>query len=206
MAGCERAEPRLASSAQPCLADSMRDMTPHWTTHPECELDEETCRKACRDGDRSSCFHLGIFVERTKTRGSEARALYKRACELGLSLGCVNYGAGMWLESNTLESNECARRIFALACDAADTMGCAMVGRLMIEQGTAQSRAQARGYLEEKCKVMKGPPCRMLAWYLERGDLGDYPPARLRELMTRACEGGDVQACREWKRVDDTFH
>ena len=45
----------------------------------------------------------------------------------------------------------------------------------------------------------------MLAWYLERGDLGAYEPARLRELVTRACEGGDEDACGERERVDDLF-
>ncbi len=118
----------------------------------------------------------------------------------------MNYGADMWLNNATAEPIECARRIFTLACDVADSMGCAMVGRLMIEEGTAQSRTDARKYFEEKCDAMKGPPCRMLAWYLERGDLGAYEPTRLRELMmTRACEGKDAPACGDWKRVDDTF-
>lgn len=184
----------------------MHDLTPHWTEHPECENDETVCRDACRDGDRSSCFHLGYFVGRTEARKDEARALYKRACELGLSLACVNYGAGLWLENRGAEPIECARRIFTSACDVADSMGCAMVGRLMIENGTPESRARAREYFEEKCNAMKGPPCRMLAWYLERGDLGTYEPARLRELMTRACEGNDAEACGDWKHVEDTFH
>ena len=154
-------------------------------------------------------FQCDVDEAHPGERHDEAQILYKRSCKLGLSLGCVNYGAGLVVnnrKAKAAEPTECARRIFALACDVGDSMGCGMVGRLMVQAGTTQSRSQARNYFEEKCSLMKGPPCRMLAYYLERGDFGAYEPAHLRFLMTRACEGQDAGACVEWKRVDDTFN
>ena len=76
----------------------------------------------------------------------------------------------------------------------------------MVENGTAASRAEARSYYESTCEAMKGPPCRMLAYYLEQGLLGDYAPERLKQLMARACAGNDEPACGDWERVEDTFN
>lgn len=234
MAGCKRKEPKqelvlasppvaptpapvapttapgapTPSPGAPCLADAMRGITIGWSERPECETDEARCQAACRDGDRSSCFQLGDLLVRTDGRRDEAQALFKRSCELGLALGCVNFGADLWRvnESSAAEPAACARRIFTLACDVGDSMGCAMVGRMMVEDGTPKSRADTRAYFEDKCDAMKGPPCRMLAWYLEQGQLGTYEPGRLRVLMAQACEGNDPAACGEWERVEDTFH
>jgi hypothetical protein len=60
-------------------------------------------------------------------------------------------------------------------------------------------------YLEGKCEQVEGFPCRILAKHLEAGDLGPFDAGRIRELLRRACDGGDPDACGAPATVAGTF-
>ncbi len=81
-----------------------------------------------------------------------------------------------------------------------------MVGRVMLESMTPPRFAEGRKYLEAACNDVGGFPCRVLAKHLESGELGSYPPGRIRSLLSQACEGGDPDACGGPATASETFH
>lgn len=205
--GCGGRKDEPAENRGPnCLEARMTSIQPRWTQRAECTPDSAVCAKAWSEGDASSCFSLAVALQGVDRR-SEAEGLFERACIAGLSVGCVNHAANLWAEEKSPQDLTCARAIFEKTCDANDSMRCAMVGRMMAEAAkTDTARKAARFYLERRCADLKGPPCRMLAYFLEVGDLGTFDPSTLKPLMTSACEGGDPLACGDYKRVSDTFH
>jgi TPR repeat protein len=139
-----------------------------------------------------------------KTAG-EAAHLFERACTLGAANGCTNYAARIWANEHSEEQLACARRTFEKACAAREPFACGMVGRLMLESTTPPPFAQGRKYLEDACNDLGGFPCRVLAKHLESGHLGDYSPELIRILLSRACAGGDPDACGDPKTASETF-
>ena len=81
-----------------------------------------------------------------------------------------------------------------------------MVGRILLESTTPPSFAEGRKYLQQACDDLGGFPCRVLAKHLESGKLGHYDPGVIRTLLTRACAGGDPDACGEPATAAATFH
>jgi hypothetical protein len=100
----------------------------------------------------------------------------------------------------------CTRRIFAKSCAVKEKFACGMVGRMLYESAkTPDDYARVRANLEQSCTAVKGFPCRVLAKYLEDGKLGIYEPGQIFELLARACEGGDKNACGSPATANETF-
>ncbi|GEM_PF-5131728 len=189
-----------------CLADSagtlrVLESVPHCAGNAYLE-----CRLNCLAGNAASCLGLAYDAETDAKRRAEAIRYYRRACSLGAANGCTNYAASIWAGTHTAAELVCARRIFEKSCAAKEPFACGMVGRLMLESENPASRAGARKYLESACDRVGGFPCRVLARHLETGKLGAYKPEQIRALLTKACNGGDPDACGEHATAAETFH
>jgi hypothetical protein len=159
----------------------------------------------CLAGDAGACQGLAYAIQKTGAPDNESAGFYRRACLYGAAIGCTNYAASIWARDHSEEEIKCARRTFEKACTAKEPFACGMVGRLMLESTPPSAPAEVRSYLEQACADVSGFPCRVLAKHLESGDLGDNPPGLIRNLLTRACAGGDPDACGEPKTVAETF-
>ena len=214
--GCDRSTPATKPTTDPsekpkapCFADDLGTLTEGWTTPPECKDDGDSiaCSVSCEKGDANACFNRAITVQRTSKAKEQTADLFKRACKLGLAMACTNWAAGVWRSRSDASSLGCVARVFEKSCAVKDQFGCAMVGRLLIEEGKqTDDITHGRTILEDSCDDLRGPPCRLLAWFLERGTFGPPDPSRMKDLLQRACDGGDELGCGEHKTVDETFH
>ena len=186
-----------------CVADSITTLQ-LLPSVPGCES-EAVCRDQCLAGNGPSCLRLAYRLEENSKNAEEAERLYRRACVLGVANGCTNYAAAIWAEDPPDAELTCARRIFEKSCAAGEPFACGMVGRVMLESTNPPPFAEGRKYLEESCDKVGGFPCRVLAKHLESGKLGAYDPKLIRTLLTRACAGGDPDACGEPATAAETF-
>lgn len=206
-AGCKQA----ASSAGPahveeaCVAESVGTLRLLPTISP-CGRGDWLCRAKCGAGSASSCLALAYAADEDPKRAGEAMPLYRRSCLLGAANACTNYAASVWAREHTDDQLACAQRTFEKACSAKEPFACGMVGRLMLESTPPAPAAEARKYLEGACDEVGGFSCRVLAKHLESGELGDYRPGLIRSLLTKACAGGDPDACGEPATAAATFH
>jgi TPR repeat protein len=204
--GCSQARPETQTgrSEEACIADSMGAL--HLlSTLPLCASDDWRCRVKCKVGDAASCLAMGYSAEKRSPATPEARRLYHRACLLGAANACTNYAAGTWAGEASDDQLACARRVFEKACAVKEPFACGMVGRIMLESTTPPAYAEGRRYLERACDQVGGFSCRVLATHLESGKLGDYRPEVVRSLLSRACAGGDPDACGEHATAAETF-
>lgn len=172
----------------------------------DCSAGDKACLQECIDGNANACFNRAIRLQVADGGEAEARVLFKRGCELGDSLSCVNYGAGLWANDPDDETLVCAERLFERTCDAGDQIGCGMRGRAMFDLAKGdEDLARVRTYLEATCERVEGFACRVLAYHYELGDFGAHDPAIIPALLARACEGGDADACGAPKTADETF-
>lgn len=198
---CSRPQPE-ADSQSPCIADSVGTLRLR-PSAPDCEFDW-VCRATCFAGHGPACVALAYRLETNPSNAEETKRLYRRGCVLGEAIACTNYAAGIWAGNRSDAELTCARRTFEKACAASEPYACGMVGRLMIES-TSPSVAAGHKHLEEACDNLGGFPCRVLAKQLEAGRLGAYDPKRIPILLTRACDGGDRDACGEPATAAETF-
>jgi len=193
LAACSPPPPAKPPAPPPparCIADTLGPLSDRWQPREDCDK-PGPCDDACRGGDANACFNRAIALERANAPDRETMPIFQRSCTLGLALGCTNYAAAAWLTHSVPWG--CLYQVFEKTCVTKDAFGCAMRGRLLIE--TAHDVATGRSVLERSCEELKGPPCHMLANYINDGTLEAKDPAQLGELFRRACEGGDDTAC-----------
>jgi hypothetical protein len=196
--------PQILSQAD-CVADAPR-LLDKGGALVECTAEELACRDKCMAGEAAYCVGRAYALEKAGGEDAETAFLYHRGCELGLANACTNYGAYLWSHHESGPPMACAKLTFEKACYADDAFACGMLGRLILEnpQGLRDvGKGQLR--LEDSCDKLGGFPCRVLAKHLEAGQLGKYDPARISELLARACQGGDPDACGSPKTVAQTF-
>lgn len=207
LGGCERTTSGTDSvlAERACAPDSVGTL--HLLpTVPVCTVDDWVCSAKCRVGNAGSCLGMAYAVEKESKDREEAARFYSRACLLGAANACTNYAAGIWARQQSEEQMACVRRTFEKACAAKEGFACGMVGRVMLESTNPPAYAEGRRYLEVACEELGGFACRVLAKHLESGKLGDYRPELVRTLLTRACTGGDPDACGEPRTASETFH
>lgn len=172
-----------------------------------CAVPNEACEARCVEGDGGACLARAYAVERGATSKKSAEPWFERACQLGIAVGCTNYAATIWGTGGTAQELRCSRRMFDKACAASEPFACGMVGRMLYEAArTPEGFAGVRSSLEHSCEAVKGFPCRVLAKYLEDGKLGTFAPSQIGELLSRACDGGDKNACGAPATANETFH
>jgi TPR repeat protein len=162
------------------------------------------CEHACAGGDSNACWNLGMAHE---AEGSQqaSKERFRRACVAGHANGCTNYAAALWNSEPGPADYECARRIFARACETGDHFACGMDGRLRLDRAEGDDVERGRAVLERSCVALRGFPCHILALNLELGRLGPTSPEQLRSLMAEACAGGDESACAPFETVEGSF-
>lgn len=200
--GCTRERSRPKDAA--CLADAPVALR-LISTVPECGSGDLLCRVECRLGRAEACLAVAYSLDKEGSETGEAARLYRRACVLGVANGCTNHAAGIWGGNASDADLACARRTFEKACAVGEPFACGMVGRVMIESTTPPAYAEGRRYLEGACARVGGFSCRVLARHLESGKLGDYPPGAIRDLLRRACDGGDPNGCGDPATALETF-
>jgi TPR repeat protein len=188
-----------------CVADAVGTLQ-LLATVPECTTDGWLCRARCTAGSSGACLGLAYASQKDSATEKGAADLFRRACVLGSANACTNYAAGLWARHHTDDELACARRTFEKACAAREHFACGMVGRVLLESTTPPRLAEGRQHLEAACNDVGGFACRVLARHLESGQIGDSPPERTRDLLARACAGGDPDACGDPPTASSTFH
>lgn len=201
VAACsKKSEPKPKSA---CIADDLPTLRNELDFDHACV--ETSCKEPCAKGDGLACAAYAYALER-EGKSTEKQDAFLRACQLGIAVACTNAGAGIWIGTSNEVTLGCAMRFFEAACEAGETLGCGMTGRLRAELAkTDEQRSQARLYFESVCAKHGGGSCRMFAFHLDRGELGARDESLVRELMQRACDTGDDEACGH-EMPDETFH
>ena len=209
LVACEREPVREQKRpVEKCFADELGGLRPEWTVLEDCMVTSVECRVECINGlNGDACFNFAISLQQEEIKNDtvgESVEFFKRACKLGLSQGCTNWAAAQLFRAKL--SPQCAYRIFDTTCAADDAFGCSMVGRLLIEWShNSFDKWIGYGQLARTCDRLKGPPCRFLALYMERGLCGEPHRERIKSLMKLACEGEDDDACGEHATVEETM-
>lgn len=203
LASCKREEaPAKKPPTESCFADDIDvgKLRPAWNQLQHCRTENAECRDACARGDGDACFNLAIGLE-SQTRGGDDDAKrvtsdFWRACMFGVALGCTNWAAGELFATKSRFTRSCLYRVFDKSCDAGESYGCAMTGRILVEWTRTPVDVWI-GYsrLSNACSKIGGPPCRFLAMYIERGIFGPPDRARAKALLAQACDTGDDDAC-----------
>lgn len=177
-----------------CLADDLPALHPEWQELKDCSATDGGCTAECLAGDGDACLNLA-FAFQAKSDAGNATSAFERACRLGLSAGCTNWAANVWGRDRRA-TDACTYRVFEKACGVGDVWGCTMISRHQLERPrTPFEPALGSARLIRDCAAVQGPPCRMLAVYLENGFIGDPTNAFSRSLLKKACDAGDEQAC-----------
>ena len=201
-----QADAGVPRKATGCLADTMTSSHDGTRARTDCATTDSTCRDDCLAGDADACVAEAHAIEQDPAAVGEVALLYHHGCELGLTTACTNFAAGVWARAHSEAALECATRIFEKTCEARDHFGCGMLGRIMADSAeTPDEVVQARARLEGSCRSVGGFSCRILAFGLEAGKLGDHRPERIQELLTLACQGHDDDACGAHATAAETF-
>ena len=197
---------QLERPAEGCVLDRVATLELDWEEPDGCGADDVECRDACLAGTAASCLARAFSVQKLADREEESTLLFLRACERGLAIGCTNYAAALWARSTGEASQACAARLFEATCAVKEPFGCGMSGRMILDAAEEPGEiARGRNVLERGCEEAGGFACRALALHLETGRLGQATPQRIKELLARACETGDEDACGTHAKAADTF-
>jgi TPR repeat protein len=203
--GCS-ASPSRPTSPPPspkCLADDVGVLRSPERMDTSCL--EASCKQACDAGNADGCMMQAYELQRTEA-DDEAQALFGRACKLGLAIGCTNFGANLFIAAKSKAEAACPKRLFEKACAVRESFGCGMVGRLLANWATTDDeRTDARLHFERVCHDLGSVTCRMYALHIENGDLPPADPERVKDLLRRACDTGDDDAC-DHETAGETFH
>ncbi len=187
-----------ATNAAPpvtCVAD---DLAPLRIDGHRLTCEPTACEAECAAGEADACAERGYQVQGSGAADASAAsdAWFRRACQLGHATACTNFGAQLWLADAAPATDVvCAGRLFDAACAAGEHFGCGMAGRLLVEgSDDAGDQARGRALLATSCASVGGFACRVLA--IMPGVAATPPtPTMQLELLERACDGGDGEAC-----------
>jgi len=170
----------------------------------------------CDRGDMVACAEAGIALfTRESPTGADmttANALVERACDAKVALGCNAVGRSLAGGLGVPRDAKRAAGFFRRACDLGYTRGCVNLAVLLLEcepsspkgcaelatlsvdgQPATREVVQARALLERACATDVGSCGTLGALLLSEGGTAD--PNRGRDLLDKACGGGDERAC-----------
>jgi len=196
-----------ATAETACLADQLGELGGPRSGIPRCEGEPDACVATCLEGGAAGCLGAAFTLEQSAERARESTDLFRRACAGGLAIGCTNYGAHLVTVGETTERDRaCAAKLFRRSCSAGEAFACGMSGRLAFEHAQSDDDRVAAGEaLEAACRDVGSFACRVLAKHIEDGDYGEASPELIAELLKRACETGDFNACGEPETAGETF-
>jgi len=154
----------------------------------------ELYRYACEEGHAPGCrglaqlYHEGRGVERDQRR---AQTLWEDACAQGDAPSCTTLAH---LVAKQGAADPRVLTLLAMGCHRGDPTACGEYATSMSNHpSTPAQKSTVASYLERACKGGVGRACRTLL-DSERSEK-EITPARERELLDRACEGHDAEAC-----------
>jgi hypothetical protein len=189
-----------------CLARGLGTLRAGALPTPKCGDDGPSCERDCAGGDAVACFVHALNLQDDPATHDKAGPVFEKACELGLAIGCTNHAADLW-RSEKPADQRCAQKLFGKSCDAGETWGCGMLGRMLIDADDAGPDEVERGrtVLEDACDELGGFSCRVLALEMEKGKLGPHKKTKIRALLARACATHDDDSCGKPRSAAATF-
>ncbi|HEY1811538.1 MAG TPA: tetratricopeptide repeat protein [Kofleriaceae bacterium] len=169
-------------------------------------------QKACDGGFSLACRNLGLMLRDghggATPDPARASLLLDKACKASVTFACKNAGD---LDAIVAAKTSPSRWKQALAhyrqgCDAGDSTACREIGMLYLDgKGVPKSPATATVWLERACVGDDARACRVFGTMLV-GGAGITKPdlERGKQLLQRACDAKDDEACRILKRVDES--
>lgn len=155
-------------------------------------------RLGCERGDGRGCSNLGVaYVQGTggvEKSPKDAVRMFEAGCRASDASACSNVGL-MYEQGIGVERDYTAASAFyEAACKAQELQACHNLALMLWEgRGAEPARGRAADYLIQACDGGHVASCSYLGrqWVQTEGkeDLG-------RELMRRACAGGDAAACK----------
>lgn len=201
------------SAVETALPGGYREAQRLLTAHPpEVQAAAALLAPLCAAGHAPSCALTGELLLATlmgeeAEGGAQGEVLLRRACELGDLRACVRLGEAALQRAGALRFEE-AHALFARACDGGEPGGCAAAARAWL---VARSRgwapkvasppdptallARVRELLEARCADEDPVACRDVATALLAQPDAPADYALAAELVQRACERGDADAC-----------
>ncbi len=146
---CDAGDPLACGNAATALAS-----TPG--PRPETRV-FELFERSCERGDGQGCYAMADALSKDDPKQREiAAVLLSRACQGGVSGGCVDLGARLHAGGD----HKAARALFERACDAGDATGCADLGLIYQQgQGAPVNIERARRLFEDACRAGAAVGC-----------------------------------------------
>ena len=160
---------------------------------------------ACSGGSLDACIDLGLMCERQNRDLDKVAALYKRACDGKVVIGCVHLGRAYAKGLGVAQDLDKAEALFKAACAEKSAFGCNDLAMVAITHDGWPDKGDAiKKSLEARCKANDAAACYTLAVVLETGRGGTISadPVRAKDLLKKACDGGSVGGCLEKARVE----
>lgn len=118
---------------------------------------QRSFERSCSEGDQSACVRAARPLEATDL--AKAQAVYQRACEANVGLGCSFLGL-TYRYAATPNLSE-ARRLMTRACDLKDGFGCYHLGSMaQLGSGAARDPAAAAAFFKLGCEFGYQPSCK----------------------------------------------
>ncbi len=158
---------------------------------------------ACAAGDEWSCFRQGMLLleGEVQVRPAEAYAALQSSCDAGVAPACRTLAERAARGDGVEKEPALAAALYQKACLEADLHACVSGGLLYRDGGDGLPRngEKAVFLLELACDGDLPTACGYLGEIFLKGWGVPVDAQRGRELIGRACDGGDYGAC----TVDD---
>jgi hypothetical protein len=120
--------------------------------------------KACRAGEATDCFKLGLRSlrgEGVKRDVGKALTLYQKACDAREALGCLYLGLRYEKGEGVAADTAKAAQLYQKACDAGNASGCSRLGAMYSHgRGVPRDEAMAAQLFQKACDAGEGVCCK----------------------------------------------
>lgn len=159
------------------------------------------CETACnQQSDGEACLVASIAHGQGLTvpkDDASMKAFERRACDLGVALGCEYY-ANNFARSKQAEELELSREYFDRACRAGRGSSCSRAGQILLSPTTPGEPADARaalGYFRQACEAGEPWSCSVMGDLQTFGIGTPKNPTMAATSYRTACDGGDANGC-----------
>jgi TPR repeat protein len=171
----------------------------------------EVYQKACDGGFKLACRNAGLMYRDGRGVAADiakAEVLLDKACKGAVPFACKNAGD---LDATIAAGGNVARWKDAIThykqgCDTGDPSACRQIGILYLEgnKGLPKSTAAAAVWLERACLPDDPVACRLLGEMVIQGVGVARDIERGKQLLARACDAKDDEACRVLKLASES--
>jgi TPR repeat protein len=129
---------------------------------------------------------------------NQVHTQYKKACTLGLGIGCDRLGGLYQLGIGIKKSMKTAFRFYKKACEQQWMLGCTHAGFILSMSASKRNQTQAQAYFTQACERQEGLGCTLQGLrYLEgKATLDQQPnPKKAHIYFDQACQAGELLGC-----------